>query len=140
MQTDATGSRVHLHQRSWKITVPALQASNPQPQAESHHSVHFVLVTDPQNNAALKNVSWIVRKIEYLWPMQKFKVHKQEDENRKDFGSVFFKPKGIKRTAFLVSYFTRTGVLKYYGSTCTFKITTIFLNKPFVGEATAKGV
>lgn len=89
MQTDATGSQVHLHQRSWKITVPALQASNPQPQAESHHSVHFVLVTDPQNNAALKNVSWIVRKIEYLWPMQKFKVHKQEDENRTDFGSVF---------------------------------------------------
>lgn len=49
------------------------------------------------------------------------------------------KLRGIKRTAFFVSfYFTRTGVLKYYDSTCTFKITTIFLNKPFVGEATAK--
>ena len=35
---------------------------------------------------------------------------------------------------------TSQGVLKDYGSTCAFKITTIFLNKPFVGDAIAKGI
>lgn len=70
--------------------------------------------------------------------MQKFKVPKQKDGNRME---VFLNLREIKRNAFFVSfYFTRTGVLKYYGSTCTFKITTIFLNKPFVGEATAKDI
>ena len=50
---------------------------------------------------------------------------------------VFFRSE--KKTAFFVLLYLK-GVLKDYGSMCAFKITTIFLSKPFVGDAIAKGI
>lgn len=45
----------------------------------------------------------------------------------------------VKKMFFLFCS-TSQGVLKDYGSMCAFKIIAIFLSKPFVGDAIAKGI
>lgn len=101
---------------------PTCRASNPLPQSGQICFHLFCVGYCSAENVIWKGVLIAIKKMEDHWLRQKLEVQ----ERRFRWTSYFSgKKKGL---LFLFLYLTRQGVLKYYGSTCAFKIATIFLN------------